>query len=261
VETTTLKTPLAAEERGSGPPLVLVHGTGVNSRFWGGVPDALAGDYAVVTYDRRGFGRASKPPVSDYAVHAHDLIALLAERPGPAVLVGWSAGGIVALDVALQRPDLVRSLVLYEVPLHAKSHPSIGLLRTIVQVQVRRRLLRDEKGATRAFLRFVFVETSGQNALDRWPKQLQAEIERDAHATLLEVDAGTGEHLTIPRIASLAVPVIGIVGDGTSSMPRAAMDRLGRILPQMQVRVLNGGHGAHLDDPTAFVRAIGKPEA
>lgn len=258
---TTVKTPPAVDELGSGPPLVLVHGTGVNSRFWGGVPGALSGHHHVFTYDRRGFGRSSEPPVSDYTVHARDLIALLAERTGPAVVVGWSAGGIVALDVALQRPDLVRSLVLYEVPLHAKRHPSLGLLRVIVGLQLRRRLLRDEKGAARAFLRFVFAETGGQNAVDRWPGELQAEVDRDAHTTLLEVDAGTGEHLTTARIATLAAPVVAIVGDRTSSMPRAAMARLGQILPHMPLRVLNGGHGAHLEDPAAFARAIGKPEA
>jgi pimeloyl-ACP methyl ester carboxylesterase len=252
---------LAADESGHGPPLVLVHGTGVNARFWGGVPAALGDANTVVTYDRRGFGRSAGPPVDDYGVHARDLIALLTDRTGPATVVGWSAGGIVALDVALQRPDLVRTLVFYEPPLHAKGHPSPALLRTVVSVQLRRRLLRDEVGAARTFLRFVFAEPGAGNGMDRWPPELLAEMQRDAHATLLEVDAGTGEHLTPTGIAALAVPVVGIRGDRTSSMPRAAMDRLRLMLPGMPVRTLAGGHGAHLDDPAGFARAVRASDA
>jgi pimeloyl-ACP methyl ester carboxylesterase len=247
---------LAVEDTGRGSPVVLVHGTGVNSALWGGVPSELARARRVLSYDRRGFGRSPGPPVRDYAVHARDLIELLARETGPATVVGWSAGGIIALDAALQHPELVSSLVLYEPPLHAKRHPSADLIGTILRVQVKRRILHDERGAARRFLRFVFAETDGTNAMDRWPAEFLAEVDRDAHAALLEIDAGTGEHLSPAAIASLLVPVLGVVGARTSSMPRAAMERLHRLLPDMPIQVLDGGHGTHLDDASAFARAI-----
>jgi pimeloyl-ACP methyl ester carboxylesterase len=247
---------LAIEDTGRGSPVVLVHGTGVSSALWGVVPSELARARRVLAYDRRGFGRSPGPPVRDYGVHVSDLIEILARGTGPAAVVGWSVGGIIALDAALQRPELVSSLVLYEPPLHAKRHPSAALIGTIVRVQLMRRLLRDERGAARRFLRFVFAETDGKNAMDRWPAGFLAEVDRDAHATLLEIDAGTGEHLSAAAITTLQVPVVGIVGARTSSMPRVAMERLHRLLPDMPIRVLDGGHGTHLDDPTGFARAI-----
>lgn len=239
------------------PPIVFGHGTGVNSAFWGDVPVDLSRSYRVVVYDRRGFGRSPGPVIRDYRAHTRDLLTLLEQHVAePATLVGWSAGGIVALDAALARPELVRSLVLYEPPLHAKRHLSPGLLATIVRLQVRRRLLGDSTGAARTFLRFVFNEGGRANSMDRFPAHLQTEIDRDAEAALAEIDAGTGEHLTTDAIRSLRTPVMGVTGARTSPMLRSSMRRLGQLLPAMTIRTLRGGHAVHLDDRVAFAETI-----
>lgn len=248
---------LSVRHEGEGQPIVLVHGTGVNSAFWGEVPRAFARSHRVWVYDRRGFGRSSGPVARDYESHTRDLIALLEDRVGePAAVVGWSAGGIVALDVAVRRPDLVRALVLYETPFHAKRHPSPGLILTIVRLQVHRRLLRDPAGAARSFLRYVFDEGQGANALDRFSPELQAEIDRDARVALAEIDAGTGEHLSTASIASIRRPIVGVTGVRTSPMLRSSMRRLASILPAMSVRTLPGGHALHLFDPERFAREV-----
>jgi len=236
---------------------VLVHGTGVNSAFWGDIPTDLSRSHRVVVYDRRGFGQSTGSVVRDYRVHTRDLLALLEEYAAePATLVGWSAGGIVTLDAALARPELVRSLVLYEPPWHAKRYPSPGLLTAMMRVQFRRRLLRDPVGAARVFLRFVFNEGSHSNAMDRFSAGLRAEIDHDAQAALAEIDAGTGEYLTAAAIRSLAVPVMGVTGERTSPMLRSSMRRLAAHLPSMTIRKLGGGHALHLDDPAGFTKTI-----
>lgn len=103
---------LAAERwPGSGPTLVLLHASVADRRAWTATANALAGTYAVVAYDRRGFGES--PPSPEPFNHVEDLRAVLdtvaVER---AWLVGSSAGGRVALDAALSYPDRVSGLVL-----------------------------------------------------------------------------------------------------------------------------------------------------
>ena len=67
------------------------------------LPDP-ARDYLVITYDRRGYGRSAHKPVRDHRLHARDLIAILEQvAREPAVVVGWSSGGNVALAVAASR--------------------------------------------------------------------------------------------------------------------------------------------------------------
>jgi pimeloyl-ACP methyl ester carboxylesterase len=103
---------LAYEIAGSGPPVVLMHGFSFDMRSWDGQFAVLAGRHRVLRYDLRGFGRSSLPGAEPYS-HIDDLAALMAALDlGPAHLVGLSLGANVALGCALERPELVASLVL-----------------------------------------------------------------------------------------------------------------------------------------------------
>jgi pimeloyl-ACP methyl ester carboxylesterase len=102
-------------EHGAGDPAVLLHpgGAGVDARAWGPNIEAIASRFRVLTPERRGHGRTpdTDGPLS-FELMAQDTIAFLETVVGgPAHLVGCSDGAIVALLVALQRPDLVRRLV------------------------------------------------------------------------------------------------------------------------------------------------------
>ncbi|MFC6089136.1 alpha/beta fold hydrolase [Saccharothrix lopnurensis] len=102
------------EVRGGGEPVVLLHGGFSDSREFGPNLARLADRFRVHTVDRRGHGRTPDVPGPvELDVLAGDLAAFL-ERVvgGPAHLVGFSAGGVVALGLAQRRPDLVRRLVV-----------------------------------------------------------------------------------------------------------------------------------------------------
>ena len=99
---------------GAGDPLVLLHGGGVTADSWFAQLPVLAGHYQVFAPERRGHGRTPdmEGPVTS-EIMADDTVAFLeALETGPVHLIGWSAGGTVALRLALRRPDLVRKLVL-----------------------------------------------------------------------------------------------------------------------------------------------------
>src|SRR5580693_3784169 len=116
ITTSTLARPgarLAYEVAGDGPPVVLVHGFGLDLRMWDPQVEPLAARFRVVRYDCRGFG-ASGPfdPAVPYT-HAGDLLALLDYLAiQDAALVGLSFGGRVVLQTALAAPARVRGLAL-----------------------------------------------------------------------------------------------------------------------------------------------------
>jgi pimeloyl-ACP methyl ester carboxylesterase len=101
------------DERGSGEPLVLLHPGGVDSRAFKPNVDALAARFRTFLPERRGHGHT--PDVAGpitFELMAEDTIRFLEQVvEGPARLFGCSDGGIVALLVALRRPDLVSRLV------------------------------------------------------------------------------------------------------------------------------------------------------
>ena len=106
---------------GSRAPVLLLHGGLSNSDLLlEAIGPSLNDTYRVVAFDRRGHGYTGDTEAPfHYADMATEAIEVLHEVVGgPAHLVGWSDGGIVALLVALERPDLVRRLVVVGVNYH-----------------------------------------------------------------------------------------------------------------------------------------------
>jgi pimeloyl-ACP methyl ester carboxylesterase len=112
-------------DEGQGAPIVLLHGIGRTGRVWRHVVELLRSSpypCRVVAFDLLGFGASPKPDWVAYGVddHAQAVIASLERLKAgePMVLVGHSMGCLVAVRVARLRPDLVRNLILFEMPLY-----------------------------------------------------------------------------------------------------------------------------------------------
>ena len=99
---------------GSGAPVVLVHGLGGAASNWVELAPELARDHRVVALDHPGHGGSSPLPALPNLEPFADRLALVIEREraAPGVVVGHSLGCLVALRLAIRRPDLVRGLVL-----------------------------------------------------------------------------------------------------------------------------------------------------
>lgn len=90
------------------PPLVFTHGWGANSTEWFYVKKHLAGRFRIIVWDEPGLGLSKKPDNNDYRLEnlASDLDAVLALAGGrPAVLVGHSIGGMIALTFCKHYPE------------------------------------------------------------------------------------------------------------------------------------------------------------
>lgn len=103
---------LAADIAGDGSPVVFLHAAVCDSRMWQAQVAAVGRTAKAIAYDRRGFGRTAAEP-EDFSAVA-DLMAVLDATAGdrPAILVGCSAGGRIAIDAALLHPRRIRALAL-----------------------------------------------------------------------------------------------------------------------------------------------------
>lgn len=107
------------ETRGSGRPLLMIPGANGHADVFAMVREHLAARFTVVTYDRRGFSRSRLDGPQDYehrlATDADDARRLIEDLgEGPAIVFGSSSGGIVALEVLVRHPGVVRTVVPYE---------------------------------------------------------------------------------------------------------------------------------------------------
>jgi pimeloyl-ACP methyl ester carboxylesterase len=125
------------EEKGRGFPIVFVSGGGIlDLRCWDEQFENFAKDYRVVRYDVRGIGKSSRP--TETFSHSADLFALLETLKLKRIhLVGLSVGGAIAIDFAIEHPEVVDSLILVAAGLSndAKAESnlqSLAALQTLV---------------------------------------------------------------------------------------------------------------------------------
>jgi 2-succinyl-6-hydroxy-2,4-cyclohexadiene-1-carboxylate synthase len=247
---------------GSGPPLVLLHGFTGSADAWGLLADRLAERFRVLAFDLPGHGaspapedpsRARLPQVADA------LIATLDRQDvGAACWLGYSLGGRLALQAALDHPARVRALVLE------------GASPGIADSEERR-----ARAAADAALADS-IERDGLAAfVERWLAQplfatqasLPAAVQKRERARRLAGSAagyaaalramGTGEQEPLwTRLHELRVPVLLVAG--ASDVKYAALAQaMASALPDARVALISGaGHTVHLEQPHAWLDAV-----
>jgi pimeloyl-ACP methyl ester carboxylesterase len=243
-------------EAGDGPPLLLIHGAGPDSRGWGESFEDLGADHRVIAFDRRGFGQSVDQPLVDWHGHAEDAAALLRERSAaPAVVVGWSGGGLVALDLAINHPDLVSALVLVETALRAKRKITPSLAVAFVRARLQHSLGR-ERRATETFLRWAMGESTGGSTWDRddYPQERREALLGNSVGVWNDLGSGDGSDLPVERIAC---PVTCIRGDLSQRWFITTTEATPKLIPQVHVKVIPGtNHAITFHRPKEFAQAI-----
>jgi pimeloyl-ACP methyl ester carboxylesterase len=246
------------ETHGEGQPLLLMHGTGAYADMWTPVLPGLAASYRVITYDRRGFGRSTASSRVRLSDHTRDAAVLLEHlEASPAVVVGWSGGGLVALDLAAAEPQRVAQLVLAEPAVRMLTHPTIGSLAMGLRSAAQRHLRRDPAAAARTMYRFVSGRSTGGNSFDELPPAWQDQMSRNGSTTVREMDQLLLLHPRRAAIRSISCPVTLIDGDLSEPAFAKCLGYLRKLQPEARsVRLTGAGHFLHIDQPQQWVDAL-----
>jgi pimeloyl-ACP methyl ester carboxylesterase len=208
---------IAYHDSGHGDPVVFVHGAFIADAF-GPLLDRpnLSDRYRLITYHRRGYGRSGRAegPISCERQAADCQAVLQASRIGRAHVVGHSFGGSIALQLALQAPELIGSLVLLE------PRSSLAGVQPRTASPCCAVLKRTCKEARLVMEEFFHA---------RWPAYSRAELERvlpgsfgqavtDARTTL-ECDIGLVDWAFGPEHARrIAQPTLVVLGGGSEAL-------------------------------------------
>lgn len=244
---------LGAETAGTGERVFLVNGA-APADAWGELPDLLKRDHQVVTYTRRSFPPSPGPQPDSHLEHTQDLAQLMSEL-GSGTVVGWSSGGVIAMALAIQRPDLVDGLVLIEPPLHMKRRPTIAMLGAVLGGILRGK--RDPVAGARRFFAWALRHRDGSNDLDRLDPE---ELRRAAPAIVHEISLGTGEKEVPPgELSRIDAPAVWLVGSDGNSESLNSATRAKRRWPALTIDTVPGAaHAIQLSHPEAVAAAVRK---
>ncbi|MGI9146501.1 MAG: 2-succinyl-6-hydroxy-2,4-cyclohexadiene-1-carboxylate synthase [Chloroflexota bacterium] len=250
------------EREGSGRPLLMLHGFTGSARTWAEVRPALAAHATVICVDLIGHGHSAKPAeAARYSLDwsTRDLVALLDRLELDAVdLLGYSMGGRVALQLALQAPARVSTLILES----ASAGIEDGSER-------RRRIHTDATLAER------IVDEGIPAFVAEWERlpllalaPHVAEVDR-ARLTSMRLGnnplglanslrgMGAGQQTPLwPLLPQLKQRVLLVVGERDTRYRQVAQ-RMRSLLPAAELAVVpDAGHTTHIDQPRAFVSLL-----
>jgi 3-oxoadipate enol-lactonase len=242
---------LEYEVHGAGEPVLLIHGSQVAGSFLPLAREpALADRHRLIRYHRRGFAgsdRAADPfDIEDQARDAQALLAHLGvERTH---VVGHSYGAVTALQLALDAPRAVHSLVLLEPPLLS---PELAAdLGPRLAPAIEAYAAGDARAAVDAFMRAVCGPDWREAAAAAVPGGAE-QAERDV-ATFFEVEAPALQRWAFDRerVRQLAPPVMYVVGSESAPLFEAARALFTAAVPRAESVVLPGlDHLLHVRDP------------
>lgn len=242
------------EEHGSGTPILGIHGAGSSAVFWEDAAGRLAELGRAIVYDRRGCSRSERPDpydVTTVQVHADDALELVRELDAePAVLIGRSYGGTVALDLAIRHPESVLALALLEAgPIGVSPEYDAWFeeLRRRVEATVAARGA-DAVGAT--VLRAVF------GAWDELPHAFREVFTANGQALVAEIRGG--ESTDANRLGEIGAPTLVVTAQDSPAEFRRASEAVAQAIPQARSVQVSGGHAIDPAGPDvlAFVAEL-----
>jgi pimeloyl-ACP methyl ester carboxylesterase len=250
-------------ERGSGRPLVLLHGVTLQWWIWGAQFNTLSDRYRLIAWDMRGHGRstAGSEGVTLDAV-AHDLATVLVELDvRDAVVVGHSMGGMALARFCTDHHELLDERLgglmflatsAAPVALPAVVGGGVGLINLVQRIAtagMRRPRLRyrwPDTDLTAFVLRTAFGRRASGAAVDE-VRRMIAEVEPE---TAMQAGAAIAAHDVREDLGHVDVPAMVVVGGADLLTPASHARGVAECVPDADLRVLRGiGHQVMQEAP------------
>lgn len=245
-------THIAYERTGTGPPLVLVHGTGVDHTYWDLLIPELAREFTVYALDRRGRGQSGDTLPYAIAREFHDLTALVDSLPGAVAVLGHSYGALCALEAALLT-SRIHKLALCEPPIYTTVEVSYPP-DTLDSFDA---LLKAGKAEEALLMLYAVGQTPADElnvlrSLPNWQARILA-----AHTIPREVLAVRNYRFDPGRLRGLSAPILFLLGSETLPVYKAATQVLHGSLPRSRIVVLpKQQHDAAVTAPELVAREV-----
>jgi len=239
---------------GEKPVVLLLHGLGVTGESWSlQFPALIEAGLRPLAPDLRGFGHSSYPGGGGrIATFAGDMAALLEQLDvAPAHVVGISLGGTVALQLALDHPELVRKLVLVNTFARLRPKGVRGYLYFALRMLMVHTL--GIPAQARAVAKHMFPKPEQESSradLIRQVSQANPKAYRATMRALARFDV-------LDRLGALVLPTLIITGSEDSTVDPENQKMLVERIPNARQEIIPGaGHAVSVDAPETFNRIL-----
>lgn len=241
------------ETVGTGPPVVFVHGVGLDRRMWDGVIGRLAPRFTCIAFDLPGHGETPLPPGEvTLEIYTDALSKVVETVPQPAV-VGFSMGAMVAQHFAASQPEALSRLVLLN-PVHDRDSAQGAAVRRrleIAQTEGPRALI--DAAIERWFT--THADARVRPAIAAVRERLEANRAEDFIAAYRVFATADDAHAE--RAGLITCPTLVMTAANDHNSTPAMSHALAAAIPRARALVLDDlGHGAAIEAPVRVADEI-----
>jgi len=252
-------------EQGQGEPLILLHGGQGDYLSWEPQMKVMSAQFRVISYSRRYHYPNNNPFTTNYHsayTEADDLAAFIRKLGlGRVHLVGTSIGAFTALALAVKHPEMVRSLVLAEPPVHqwVRDTPNgEAAYQEFMTTMWRPATEAFKTGDDEAAMRFLVDGFSGKGSFDKLPPGSRAvAIQNSRFFKANALSSDPFPKLSKEKVKRLRIPVLIITGENTIRIHKLVNEELARLLPRAErATIPKAGHFSPRENPQAFNEVV-----
>lgn len=243
-------------QQGRGPDLVLVHGWGMHAGIWGDLPNLLAARFRVTTLDLPGHGRSHDAFNESTLTGFTDAVVQVS--PASAIWLGWSLGGLIALDAARRYPEKVSKLLLVSAtPKFVQAPDWPHAVQAEVFAGFARSLERDYRAT---LLRFLSLQIGGDETTRMLLKTLRGQIFEHGEPRAAALAAGLSilqQSDLRAALGQIQIPAVIVHGSHDRLAMPAAGEYLAAHLARANIiRIAGAGHAPFLSHAAAFTESV-----
>lgn len=245
---------LPHDDRGGGDPVVLLHGYPLNRSIWASQLDAFQATNRVIALDLPGFGQANALPTpEDIWTLGDQVSASIADLASPpAVLVGHSFGGYLALQIAQDHPERVRALVL--VSTRSEADTDEARAKRLATIS---RLRGEGPGPYSVETARALLSPTHAVDAELFPKVLAAVRSAPVSAMVPTLLAMANRPDYSEFAATLKVPTLVVWGEEDRTIAPETTKKLIQQIPKAKgAPIAKAGHLPFLENPTVFNQAV-----
>ncbi len=234
---------------GQGPDLVLLHGWGMNRGVWQSLIPRLERHFRLHLFDLPGFGARTAQAQTSLAAMAEQL---LQDAPQQAYWLGWSLGGLVAMEIAARYPQRVKALMCVASNPKFVAEPDWPGMRAEVLEQFHAQLQED-------FLctleRFIAIQAMGSRSAKQDIRLFKQAVLTPPWPTMAALNSGLQMLANTdlrPQLATMTVPIYWGLGRLDGLVPRALAARLTAYPSSAVTLFQHSAHAPFISEPEAF---------
>jgi pimeloyl-[acyl-carrier protein] methyl ester esterase len=249
------------ETHGHGKELLLIHGWGMSGNVWESVADKLSQYFRVTILDLPGYGRSSHYVLPEYTLQglADELVSVV---PEGATVLGWSLGGMIAMQMALSYPNAFERLIL------VAASPQFHLSEDwpyAVDTQILENFANELASSYQDTIQqFLAIQALGSEHAREEIRLLRGKVFRDGEPDKIVLREGLNILRTANlrddlqnKVGGIEARTLIISGERDRLVPPAAARLLAQSIKSSRLRIIKGAsHAPFISHQELFIRDV-----